>query len=608
MQFLWLQIDDLVGKGVTWTAILKCLGWFALAQVPQTIPLSTLLASLMTLGNLGENNELLAMKSSGISLSKMLHPLYYTVVAIAVVSFAFSSEITPYAHLKMISTLMEIKKKSPELSIPEDIFYDGIEKFGIRVNRKDPVTGALIGVMIYDHTHGEGNYSVTIADTGYIKQTSDSRYILLKLINGVNYSEELTKANRLNKTTYPFNRRFFKEQTAAIDMGEEESQSFEALYRERPEAKSTSKLSRDSDSTRVKIRDNINKFDAEQLNSTNSFKFSIKADTLRKRVKNISYNIDSIYDNSTAMQKINYLNQIESNVARITGYWENEIRMIQMETKNLKSIDYIYNIKYTMAFTCILFFFIGAPLGAIIRKGGLGLPVVVSIFFFVVYFVIDTVCAKMVRNSDWSPIFGAWFPSFVLAIVAVFLTYKANTDSQIFNPDAYKRFFDILFGRMKYLIVAIDFDKIDMLPKEQTGEAMLKNNENTERMEYLIDNYLNAHKLSKTFQNRKSILKINDNRDLMEIKTLYDYLLSFYATIDNDEAIRNFIRKFPVLEPSEFTFPKFLLNSNVFLKIPYTLILVIMKTRKFKKLEYILNDIKSINTDVNKYFNGRYKS
>jgi hypothetical protein len=391
-------------------------------------------------------------------------------------------------------------------------------------------------------------------------------------------------------------------------MGEEESQSYEALYKEYPQSKSMSKLNKDSDSTNIKIRNIVNKFDEEQLNSTTAFKFSLKADTARQRVKNISYNVDSIYDNSTALQKMNYLNQTESNISRITGYWENELRLIQLETKNLKRIDYERHRKYTLAFICIVFFFIGAPLGAIIRKGGLGLPVVISIFFFVVYFVIDTICDKMVRSSDWSPVFGAWLPSFILATIAVFLTYKANTDSQIFNPDAYKRFFDILFGRMKHLISFVDFDKIALLPKEQTGDAALKNNDNTIRLERLIDDYLNSHKLDKMFQTRKSILSMNDNRDLMEIKSQYDYLLSFYATIDDDENLRGLIKQFPALELSEFVFPQFLMNPNVFLKIPYTLILIVMKIRRFKKLEYILEGIKSINADANKYFNERYKS
>jgi lipopolysaccharide export system permease protein len=607
MQYVWLQIDELVGKGLSWNMILEFLGWIAVANIPVALPLATLLASLMTLGNLGEDNELLALKSSGISLHKILYPLYFTVFVVAVASFVLSSEFVPYAYLRARSMLMEIKKKSPELSIPEDIFYDGIERFGIRVNHKDPVTGALIGVMIYDHTHGEGNYSVTIADTGYIKQTQDARYILLKLINGVNYSEELTRNNQLNKTSYPFQRRFFKEQTISIDTGEEESQSFETLYKEHPSAQSMSKLNKASDSVHVKIQGIVNKFDEEQLKSTSTFRYSIKADTARQRVKVLSYNIDSIYSGSTAAQKMNYLNQAESNITRISGYWENELRMIQLETKSLKKIDYERNRKVTLAFTCIIFFFIGAPLGAIIRKGGLGLPVVISILFFVIYWVIDTICSKMVSNSDWSPAVGAWFPSLVLTPVAIFLTYKANTDSQIFNPDAYGHFFNVLFGRMKRLIVQVDFDKIVPLPEERRDEALRQYNDEAGRLEYLIDNYLASHQLDRIFQSRETVLKMNDNSDLTEIKLLYDRLLSFYATIDDDENLRTLIKGFPALNLSEFIFPEFLSNPNILLKIPSSIILIAMKTRKFKKLGYILNDIKNINMDVNRYFNGKHK-
>jgi lipopolysaccharide export system permease protein len=608
IQFVWLQIDELAGKGLEWTTILKLLGWFAISNIPMSLPLSVLLASLMTLGNLGENNELLAMKSSGISLRRILNPLYVTMAVIAIGSFMLSSELTPYSYLKMRSTLMEIKRKSPELSIPEDIFYDGIERFGIRVNRKDPDTGALIGVMIYDHTNGDGNYSVTIADTGYIKQTTDERYIQFRLINGVTYSEELTKSNRLNKSGYPFHRRFFDEQTVAIDMGEEEVQSFEAMYKENALSKNMTTLNRDSDSVSVKIQSIVNKFDEEQLNSTNTFKFSLKKDSAGQRVKPLSYNIDSIYSNATATQKMNYLTLAENSLTRIRGYWDNELRLIHLETKKLQGIDYERNKKYTLAFTCIIFFFIGAPLGAIIRKGGLGLPVVISILFFVIYFVIDTICSKMVRNSDWIPFIGAWLPALIFTVIAIFLTWKANTDSQIFNPDAYKRFFNVLFGKMEQLINPVDLDKVSLLPEEQREKAMQDNSYNAERLESMINSYLDSLKLDRMFQSRQSILKIHDNRDLMEIKTMYDYLLSFYATIDNDENVRTLIKQFPALEPSEFAFPKFLLSTNVFLKIPYTFILIIMKVRRFKKLKYILENMKNINTDVNRYLNERYKS
>jgi hypothetical protein len=373
-------------------------------------------------------------------------------------------------------------------------------------------------------------------------------------------------------------------------------------------AKSITKLNRDSDSVTVKRQNLINKFDNEQLNSTSSFRYSLKQDTMQQRTKDLKLDIDSIYISSTATQKMNYLDQADGNISKILGYWDNELRMIHIETKNLKGINYERFRKITLAFTCIIFFFIGASLGAIIRKGGLGLPAVISILFFVFYWVIDTICAKMVRNGDWIPFMGAWVPSLILTPIAIFLTYKANTDSQLFNPDAYKRFFSILFGKMRNLIVPIDFDKIIPLSKEQINEAMLKNNDNAKQLESIINDYFQTHKLNKMFRSRKSIIKMNDNTDLLEIKSLYDYIISFYATIDDDENARNVIKNFPLLNPAEFTFPEFLLTGNIFLKIPYTLILLVMKIRKFKKLEYILEDIKTINMNVNNYLNGRNKS
>jgi lipopolysaccharide export system permease protein len=604
MQYLWLHIDELVSKGLAWSTILKFLGWVSSFNIPMSLPLSTLLASLMTMGNLGENNELLAIKASGISLNKILQPLYYTIIVVAIGSFFLSSNFVPYAFLQMRTMLQEIRNKSPELSIPEDIFYDEIGGFSMRVDRKDPLTGALINVMIYDHTKGEGNIAVTIADTGYVKQTKDSRYILFKLINGTTYSEEL-KNNRLDKTTYPFNRRFFKEQTVAIDMGEEESRSYSALFKEMPMAKSMVTLNSDSDSINKKRKNIINNFEQTNLNTSSSFKYSLKEDTLRQKTKSLKYNIDSIFNASTATLKVDYLAQAESGAIRAIGYWDNELRDIQLETRKLKNIDYERYRKYTMAFACIIFFFIGAPLGAIIRKGGLGLPVVVSIFFFVIYWVIETICRKMVQNGDWEPFFGAWFSSFIFMPMAVFLTYKANTDSQLFNPDSYKRLFNILLGRMKQLMNPIDFDKITPLYGEQLKAAYLNSNEEAKQMETLIDNYLSSHRLSKLFQSRKSMLKMNDNSDLLEIQSLYDHLLSFYAAIE-DEKIRNIVKDFPVLNPDEFILPQFLFNQNGLLKIPYTVILIIVKIRKFKKLEYILKEIKN-NLDLNNYINDRSK-
>jgi lipopolysaccharide export system permease protein len=602
MQFLWLYINELVGKGLTWYTILEFIGWVAVVNLPMALPLSTLLASLMTMGNLGEDNELLALKSSGISLNRILHPLYYTIAVVAVGSFFLSSDFMPYAYLKMRTMLQEIRKKSPELSIPEDIFYSGISGYNIRVAHKDQESGALIGVMVYDHTKGRGNVSVTIADTGYIKQSTDSRYVLFTLVNGVRYEEELSRNKQVNMVSYPFRRYFFREQMTAIDLGAEDSQSFEGMFKDHPGTKPLATLNRDSDSIHKIRLTTIGQFEHSNLETSSTFQYTLSRDTLNKRVKPLRISVDSVYDAATAVKKTDYLTIAESNLNRTIAYWNGEISNIQMITKKIQMVDYERNRKFTLAIACIIFFFIGAPLGAIIRKGGLGLPVVISIFFFVVYWVIDTIFRKMVQNGDWFPFVGAWFPSLIFAPVAVFLTYKANTDSQLFNPDAYKRFFNLLLGRMKQLITPIDLDRIEPLSLDSRHDALAANPANVARLETLIDRYLTTNK------NRRDILKMSSDADLLEIKTLYDDMLRLYASIDDDERVRGLIKTLPQLATDEYRPPAFLTGTGTAVKILSVPALFIMKIRKFKKLEYILNEIKDINLNINKYLNDRNKT
>ncbi|MDR0558619.1 MAG: LptF/LptG family permease [Prevotellaceae bacterium] len=596
IQFLWLWIDELVGKGLAVGVIFKFLFWASISNLSMALPLATLFASLMTMGNLGENNELLAMKSSGISLRRILYPLYWTILGVAMCAFLISSEIEPYAYLRMRTMLLEIRRTSPELSIPEDIFYDGIDKICIRVSHKNIETGALTGVMIYNHRVGEGNVSVTIADTAYIKQSKDARYILFRLINGVTYSESL-KNDHIDRTEYPFDRRFFSEQTIAIDLGEEESYSFASMFQDNPRTKSLTTLMRDADSAQKKHRIVTNRFEKDQINSTVIFKHSL-TDTLNKRRYELSYNTDSIFDASTAIQKMAYLENMGATASRVAGFMEPELKELNMEAKKLNTLMYERNKKFTLSFACIIFFLIGSSLGAIIRKGGLGMPAVVSILFFLIYHVVETICGKMVRNSGWSPIMGAWFSSFILAPLGIFFSIKANADSQLFNIDSYLRLFNTVFGKMKKLIDRVDLDKIVPHPKEMCDQIMLENSANVIRLENLILKYLDRH-------NSRSFMKNAD--DLLEIKSVYDYILSFYVTIDDDEKIRNELKKFPMFEPDEFLYSKFALKRGI-LKIPLSMLMIFIRIRRFKKLEYIFKDIININLNINKYIDGRKRT
>jgi lipopolysaccharide export system permease protein len=603
VQFVWLQIDELVGKGLPFDKILELMWWVAVWNISMGLPLATLFASLMAMGNLGESNELLAMKASGISLRRILYPLYCLIAFVGVCSFFLSSDVVPHAFLRMRTMFQEIKKTNPELSIPEDVFYNGIEKISIRVARKDALSGALVGVMIYNHKEGEGNVSVTIADTAYIKQSQDSRYILFRLINGTTYSETL-KNNRMDMKNHPFDRRFFTEQNMSIDLGETENHSFEAMFKDNALAKSTATLNRDADSVRAKRQTIVDKFEKEQIESSSSFKYSLKKDTLDKRRKELPFGVDTTYATSTATQKMLWLDQMSANVTRISGYWDNELREIQWETKKLKIMEYERNKKYTLAFACIIFFLIGSSLGAIIRKGGLGLPAVISILFFVIYWVIDTICGKMVKNDDWSPIFGSWFPSMILAPLGVFFSYKASTDSQLFNIDAYVRLFNLVFGRMRKLIRPVDIDTISPMPDNEV-QIMLTDNQKLVLFETLISNYFETYRRGKLLRSNKSTQTAIAM--LTEIKTLYDYLLSFYIAV-NDEIIHSTIKRFPDFNPSEMQPPQFLVSQNILLKIPCSLILFFMRIRQSIKLDYILKDMLNLNSDINKYLYDRHKT
>jgi lipopolysaccharide export system permease protein len=598
LQFLWLYIDEIVGKGLAWHLILEFLLWVAVYNLSMSLPLSTLFASLMTMGNLGENNEILAMKSSGISLHRILHPLYWTIGVLSLFAFMLSSEFVPFAYLKMRTMLQEIKRTSPELSIPEDIFYDGIDKISLRVNKKNPVTGALSGIMIYNHRNTEGNVSVTIADTAYIKQTSDSRYILFRLINGTTYSESLTN-NRIDKRKYPFDRRSFTEQTISIDLGETEIQSFENMFKDNALAKSIVVLNRDIDSLSRKQSANIVKYETEQLSSPSMFRHMPRIDSgAPPRNAALNIDVDSLFGAASASEKIQLLDQAMSTVSRVMGFQDNMVRDLQYDSKRIKGMRYERHKKFTLAFACIIFFLIGAPLGAIIGKGGLGLSAVISIFFFVFYWVLETICRKMVQSGDWSPVVGAWFSSCMLAPLAVFLTVKANTDSQLFNSDAYRRFFDTVFGRMKKLVVPVDLDKISLMPEELREAAQKQNSDNVAQFETLARHCLAERR---RIRRRKSGVDT-----LPELTRLYERILAFYVTMENDK-IRASIKNLLSLNPAEFTIPPFL-NSGKFLPRQFARpIIFFIRMRQAKKLEYILGAIVEITTNVNNYINDRHK-
>ena len=447
MQFLWKYVDDMVGKGLEWNVLAELLFYASLTVVPMALPLAILLASLMTFGNLGENYELTALKSSGISLPRIMMPLIILTIGISYFAFKFSNNILPVATLKMHSLLWSVRETRLELDIKEKVFYQGVDDFTIKVDKKDKDTGFLYDVMIYDHRDRQArNSNVTLADSGIFQMSNDKKNLILTLFDGVRYDEKLNISNSKQQTSRQDSRLFhtdkFKEQTAVIQLqGFNFNKTDENMFRHGDRMKNIDQLTHDLDSLHgekaiyVKgLEDKASNFHFNRLLYDERQQYAV-VDTAQ------IINVDSIFNSMSVTQQktvVEYaLRQARDNKLAI----DDEMRYIDREEVKIRRHLMEYHRKYTLPFACFIFFFIGAPLGAIIRKGGLGLPVVISIFFFVIYYIIDTIGAKFAREGVWMVYQGIWLSSAVLLPIGAFLTYKATTDSALLNADAYIIFF-----------------------------------------------------------------------------------------------------------------------------------------------------------------------
>jgi lipopolysaccharide export system permease protein len=446
MQFLWKWIDDLAGKGLSFSIIAELLLYVSASLVPMALPLAILLASIMTFGNLGENYELTALKSSGISLQRIMSPLIIFVVGISLLAFFFSNNVMPYANLKMQSLLYDVTQKRPEFNIREGIFYNGIDNYSIKVAHKDSRTSLLHDIKIYDHSEGRGNVSVTTADSGYMKMTADSS-LVFTLMNGYSYNELTTdRSMKLNKS-YPERRDRFDRQDIVFSLsGFNLNRSDENLFKGGYKMMNLKQLTQTTDSLYKEYNLSRAQFYREVI-VTNYFrtdpvyKQSLLKDSLViKRSKPKSLNMDSLFRTFTIHEKkdavtqaLNLARATEEHIAAQKDNFLNKIRKIRRH-------EIEWHRKFTLSFACLVFFFIGAPLGAIIRRGGLGMPVVVSILFFVIYYVISISGEKFARESLTPAFEGMWISSFILLPLGVFLTYKATSDSAFLNVDTYVDF------------------------------------------------------------------------------------------------------------------------------------------------------------------------
>lgn len=456
MQFMWMHVTDLVGKGVEIKVFMEFFIYAVATVVPLALPLAILLASLISFGNLGEQSELTAMKAAGISLFRIMRPLAIVVAMISCGAFFFSNNILPRSQVKLWALIFSLRQKSPELDIPIGEFYDGIQGYNIYVRGKNAKTGMLYDLMIYDYSEGFQNATVMVADSAKLYFTADNMYLQFCLYNGETFENIKQKQQRRlsSERNIPYRRESFSYKQILIDFSTELKRYDESVLNDQHVSKNVVQLVHSIDSMQVLAHEKS----AEQSRTmidTRYFGRERKSGRTLIPVENNErpfYDVDSLYATFTiAEQKRVHQVAIEKAKAQEDQVQYNSLLLDDHQRYIRKHAIELHR-KFTLAFACLIFFFIGAPLGAIIRKGGLGAPVVISVILFVIYYIIDNTGYKMAREALWPTWAGMWLSSFVLLPIGIFLTYKAATDSALLNPEAYIKLYETFKKKIICLI------------------------------------------------------------------------------------------------------------------------------------------------------------
>lgn len=459
MQFLWKYVDDLVGKGLDINLLGEMMFYATFGLLPYAFPLAMLLASIMTFGSLGENYELLAMKSSGISLFRIMKPLMVIAIIITGTAFYFANNILPHTNLRFTTLLISVKEQRPELVLQQGVFTNEIDGYSIRVGNKDKKTNMLYDLLIYDHTGNKSNESVTVADSGFLRITEDKQYMVLNLYNGVNYMED-GQPRRRQQETYPFRRDNFEEQTLRVKVrGFDFNRRDENVFRNTFRMLNIKQLRFMEDSLGTAYKFRLREYMLQirfnsPLNASLS-NYTVLNDSLKRIVKaepDSLFNIDEYFNRQDKWVKAEIsqaaLAEVRSNVQTLNMYDDD----LYNRKKNLNKYTMERHRKFTLSLAVLIFFFIGAPLGAIIRKGGLGMPVVISILLFISYYIVSMTGEKSAREDIWDMFAGMWFSSLIFLPIGVWLTWKAATDAALMNAETYRKLLDKL-GLEKLIVI-----------------------------------------------------------------------------------------------------------------------------------------------------------
>ena len=588
MQFLWRYIDDLIGKGLTMDVLAQFFWYMGLMLVPQALPLAILLSSLITYGNLGESSELTAIKAAGISLMQSFRGLIVITIMIAFASFYFQNNIGPTANLKLAQLILSMRDKSPETQIPVGVFYDGIPNSNIYVQKKDNETGKLYGIMIYRMTGSYEDQAIILADSGMLQSTADRKHLLLSLWSG-EWFENMQSQEFTNTAAVPYRRETFVDKKIVIPFDDGFNLTDASLLSGSAKSKSMGAIWHSLDSLNH-YYDSVGNVNFKELSYLyNPVKVKTSRDSLRLETKRASlkqtFDVETDYNKLSSAQKQQAVSSAIANIQRDIS---------ELDYRSMLTVDgdvairfhwiEAYN-KITLALSCLLFFFIGAPLGAIIRKGGLGIPIIVSVLVFITYYILDNSGYRMAREGIWAIWFGKTLAMMVLTPIAVFVTYKANNDSVVFNMDAYRVFFTKLLGlRLKRHLA---LKEVVIYPPHYE--------ESKEKLRYLdglFDDYLKRKKLLRLPNPIKVFFKYQDDHEIERLSEQLEEVVQDLANTRSSRIIA-YLNQLPILSAKAHTRPFDRKRYNVLAAICFPLG-IILYIRMWRFRLRLANDIKKL--------------
>lgn len=538
MQFLWRYVDELVGKGLEIKVLSQFFFLSALTLIPLSLPLAILLAALMTFGNFGERYELLSMKAAGIPLLRIMQPVILFCVLLGLTSFFFQNVVGPKAQKELWTLIVSMKQKSPEVDIPEGVFYSDIDGYNIYVKQKDRETGILKDVLIYNFSDGFENAHIIWAAEGKLELTADKQHLYLHLYNGEQF-ENLKSQAGLSRNV-PYRRETFREKHTLIQFDTQFNMVDGNFLNRRSDIKNMNEITHAIDSLTAYADSLGRSMHSDIMQSTYKAPILSKSDSVKIQEEKLSViNIDSVFNTLTSAEKLKTLSTCENRLSSLSSDWSMKSYLTKETDANIRGHRSDWHKKITLSLACIIFFFIGAPLGAIIRKGGLGMPVVLSVLIFILYYIIDSGATRVAKSGEMNIILGTWMSTLVLAPLGGFLTYKSNKDSVVFNIDVYIAFFRKLLGIRQSRHI---FKKEVIIHTPDYADVVNR----LEAISRQCQDYANKHKLLGP-PNYFQIFTNNEHDDaIREISLQMENLIEELSN-SKDNILLNMLNKYPYL-------------------------------------------------------------